>query len=118
MDKKIDLGLVGPDGQELKSVTTVTIPIVKFREYKFAMQLLQDEEVASDKSGGYRPGDLVREYRARCKELDDRVQLLTAILSVTIDQGFEAGKEFIDEIGLRVSDFEGKTLYDPEADRT
>ena len=103
-------GILGPDGKEIK---TITLPTVSFRDFQFAIQMLQKEDIASDKDGGYRPGDIVKEYRARCTELEDRIQILTAILCTLIKEGPEGGKEFLDSIGAKVTDLNNKVLYGP-----
>ncbi len=104
--------IVGADGKPMK---TVTLPTVKFRDFQFSFQAFSKEDVATKKNGGLRPGDLVREYRARCKELEDRIQILTAILCVSISEGPEAGKEFLKSIGARVVDLNNKVIFDSEA---
>ena len=100
--------LLGSDGKPIKSVT---LPIVKFRDFTFAMQVLQKSDITKAKNGEVRPQQLIHEYRARCRELDDRCQLLMAILCVTIDQGLEAGREFLDSVGAVVTDIDNKVLY-------
>lgn len=103
--------IVGVDGKELKSVT---IPTVKFRDFQFAIQMIQPNDIARPTKEGIRPGDIIHEFRSRCAELEDRIQILTAILCTVIQEGPEVGKEFLDSIGARVTDLNNKVLYEPK----
>lgn len=106
-----DTGLVGLDGKPIK---THNIPVVKFRDFIFSVELLQKEDVAHPVDGGFRPGDIVKEYRSRCTELEDRVQILTAILCTVIQEGPEAGREFLNSVGAKVVDLNNKVLFEPK----
>jgi len=105
-----DTGILGPDGKKLKAIT---VPVVKFRDFQFKFEGFDRNRIAKEYKGGYRPRDLVHEYRARCLELEDRLQILMAVLCTTIVEGPDAGKEFLDSIGASVTDFDGKVLYKP-----
>ncbi len=103
--------IIGADG---KPMVSVTLPTVKYKDFQFAIQLLQKEDIAQPVEGGYRPGDIVKEYRARCAELEDRNQILTAIVCTLIDKGPEAARDFLDSIGARVVDLDNKVLFEPK----
>lgn len=98
------------DGQGRK-IETAVLPVIKFREFTFAMELFDKNNVARPVDGKISLQSLIDEYRGRCAELDCRVQMLMALVCTMVQDGPEAGKEFLDSIGAHVTDLDNKVLY-------
>ena len=95
-------------GPEIKKVEINT---VKFRNHVFALRTLENKDRAKIVNGGLNPAQMVNEYRKAHVELSDRLHLVLSILAVTLAEGPEVGKSFMESVGVHVSDINGEIVY-------
>lgn len=106
-----DTNLVDAQGKEIKKVT---IPVVHYQGFRFALDSVRADEIATITDKGVRPGDIIKELRAARREASDRFTILAAALAVAAKHGTDALQEYLQEIGLRISDIDGRKFYETE----
>jgi len=107
-------GLVGPNGEPVK---TVNIPVVKFEDFVFPMHMVEREELINVGEEGVKPSEIIRELRAVTREMRHRFTILATGMVVASRTDKEL-KNFLDSIGLVITDAKSKTFFTPDAPET
>jgi hypothetical protein len=105
--------LVGPDGQPIK---TVNIPVVNFEDFVFPMAMVTEEEICKVTEQGVKPSAIIKELRAISREMRHRFTILAAGLVVASKEGPEGVENFLNSIGLVITDAKGQTFFSPKVD--
>lgn len=112
VDEKIQTSkLLGADGKEIKKRS---VPTVKYKDFLLPVEFVKDEEMTVIGDKGIRPSDIIRELRATQREMRQRFVLLATGMVAAATDGNGALKEYLDTIGLVLSDLQGKVIFKPD----
>lgn len=107
--------LVDAGGKEIK---TTKIPAVHWKEYSLPVRVLTKEDTV-DQKASVSPAAVIKEMRAMYIELQDRFTLLASGLAAQAKEnpGGEVDR-YLSEIGLVLTDMQGKKMYEPNPEFT
>ena len=97
----------------MESLKTVSIPVVKIKDFQFPYrQVTEDEVVTINPEGGkIDPLALIKEMRAHRRELSDQISLIFAALSKINNPDVQ---EVLGSLNLTISDIHKRQFYPPE----
>lgn len=99
-----------------KPIEVASVPVVKYKDFVFPIHTLEKAELTTMSKEGVRPTDIITEIRAIGREMRHRFNLLAVGLVLAAKEGPEELENYLNSIGLVITDVKGNTFFQADPD--